>query len=1656
MKAKIPSRLVSLLLTVAMLITCLSGLVITAGAEELPLYVEVTQHPGNANVPVNLSAIGDLDWAHPSSNTVRMENPPSGALISYKNLSTYPNSQQSDSPFRMSWTGGTPTATGTNSRLGLVFNSDVSIETLPGVECGYSFTVAPMPVDGSLQFLTNGWNVSRKLTITDTDTGAVLYADDLSVTDSTAQFYKVNLAKDQSVTVKAVFTGKSHAYGNVTLNAVMISSKQIADKRALTAALAAADAINRGAFTVASLAVLDTAVTAGRAVAASETAAQTEIKAAAEAIQAALNALEAKPPQVSYVTYSGGAGSVPVNLTTLGDIDWMYFNDPDVRKAPGDNSLISYRNLNTSYAMSFQGDSIFSTSWTDGATTATATGLTRGRVFNSSTSGTTVTGECGFETTIAALPQDASIWVYNNIWHATRSFTVYDADSNEVLYTDTMSIAGDSNSLPRVYRINGEKGKSYRIKSVMTAKTHNYGNVTLNAVVVNSYLWADRSALDAKITMAAGLNRNDYTTASFAALDEALNTGRTVSSDYKSTAAMISEAAAAIVTAMDALVPRFNVTPETMATLIANASGADLNVYTAASQNALTQAISAAQTALDNNTNMVVAYGALVGAVRALVPSGQYTYQTMSGLTGSFGWDGDKHAPIAYIDGSYRLRDGGTRYITFGVPNIPSKIDWTLAEGYLPCYVSAFETANLNVSIENFADKLIFNDNPFEVTYSRMTVTNKTEVTQILPPVSTALVPLNASAEELFVAPGETVVRDYAIFSDRFGGSYAFPSDTALGAAGGYDEHYAHMKAYWEDRVSDIIDLDLPDNELVNAYKAGFIFTHLIKDADALHVGENGYDMLFDHDTMGIVATLLTLGDYKDARTFLLTLPAEAQYIDAKWKYSWPFALYYLKSGDSDYVKTRYSVIRSNTREIHTDRITVNGVPYSGIMKSTFNIDSQGYWLIDDWSSLFGLSTYAWLSEELAKTETDETQIQYYLDEAAWALAEYDDLLAVVDKQLEETLEKYDLNYLPVSILEPNTANRCADPRDANWAAHLLFGRWAWDGYLFGARQEGLNLDLIDDTYTYGFDRLAGILPSYDFGGYPHGFYSSAYNAGYGSAGLRGTEWRDSGIKAYQFMINYAQSSPYGWWEGVNYPTASNPWSIADSSNGGVGATPGGGGSCQHMWGQSVASKMLVDALVSETGNRDLILGRGVPAEWLFDGEHYSVSNFPISYGKRFGYDLSVEDKTVTITFTGDKPEGCYYIDLPAAIGNIASVTGGSFDFESGRVTVENTTDTVTITLKKYPADSRELKKSITSAQKVDTSLYTKASVKRLTDAIATAQDYIANGANQATFDAAQAAIASAVAALVPYEKYKAFFGYTAGNRNNDYTFGQTSDQVRRYQTFTMNATETSTRINLRVTKRGSPSDLIVELWSARNGVPQTMLKTVTVPVSEVNGNGITTVNFVYDFVAGQQYALALSQVTKSNSNNYNWTTMLPRVATEQFGKYTGTAWVAENNLGTGWMEIESYLYTKRELESLIEKFEPMVKAGSEQAAVLIDAAVVLENADATAEEVAAAYAAIETAFYSPVQKLTLNVPANVRIARATTQNINISWNPASYLAGLSVASSNSSVVTATISANNLGAATIRLTALRTGTAVVTVKANDGTGTVAAMLVTVS
>ncbi len=689
--------------------------------------------------------------------------------------------------------------------------------------------------------------------------------------------------------------------------------------------------------------------------------------------------------------------------------------------------------------------------------------------------------------------------------------------------------------------------------------------------------------------------------------------------------------------------------------------------------------------------------------------AGKYSYESYPSLQSIIGWEGDRNAAFVYPDGSFNLR---TRDLTvnFGVPGAEN-INWYYKEGYLPCSVSEYEKDGIRYTIETFGDKLVFEKDAdagikkkatYVMFYSRMTAVNTTEETKALPQVSTDLMmPLNDAAKNATeIAAGATVVRDWCIAGDQFN-RYGkvltnwLSNDVMAPFVGTFDEHYEHMKTYWNDRLSAIVDIkELPSGaeELIDAFKLGYIYMMIIKDGDSLLVGEGEYDdWTFDHDFIGELATLAEFGDFTDFEKYLQWGIDHKQYPDAYYKCSWPFAVYLQKTGDLEMVRRWWGENKTCANgwegiQVYTRRIEEQRTGPEGIMQWSNAIDSEGYWLVDNWSALFGLTTYKYLADALGETE-----------ESKWAEEQYNDLKKSVEAYLTKTMEAYDnFQYLPIDMTQPNPLGKRRDALDGNWAAHFMFGRWGWDGYLWGAEQEGMMLDLIDNTYAYGFWRQEKAYfgaVGYSFGGYPG--YSSGYNAGYGSTALRGEEYRDQAIKSYLWMIENTMTGPYAWNECIEQVED-------DSASWLTNHATGRFGSCPHAWGISVNNKALVESMIAEMADGTRIIGRGVPKNWIADGEKIEVDNIPVAGGQRMGLAITTEGAAVTLTLTGDTSKPVSF-ELPIFVNNIASVEGElTFDNATGVVTVPAGTTTVTVNLTDaagYVDPEAEAKKEAREAQ---------------------------------------------------------------------------------------------------------------------------------------------------------------------------------------------------------------------------------------------------------------------------------------------------------------------------------------------------------------------
>ena len=95
----------------------------------------------------------------------------------------------------------------------------------------------------------------------------------------------------------------------------------------------------------------------------------------------------------------------------------------------------------------------------------------------------------------------------------------------------------------------------------------------------------------------------------------------------------------------------------------------------------------------------------------------------------------------------------------------------------------------------------------------------------------------------------------------------------AMAAAGGFDEHYTHMRSFWNTQLDGIAEVSVPDTSLSDAYKSGFIYTEIARSGNHLNTGVNGYESEFSHDVIGILANMFTQGYFTDAHALLLMRP---------------------------------------------------------------------------------------------------------------------------------------------------------------------------------------------------------------------------------------------------------------------------------------------------------------------------------------------------------------------------------------------------------------------------------------------------------------------------------------------------------------------------------------------------------------------------------------------------------------------------------------------------------------------------------------------------------------------------------------------------------------------------------------------------------------
>ena len=115
------------------------------------------------------------------------------------------------------------------------------------------------------------------------------------------------------------------------------------------------------------------------------------------------------------------------------------------------------------------------------------------------------------------------------------------------------------------------------------------------------------------------------------------------------------------------------------------------------------------------------------------------------------------------------------------------------------------------------------------------------------------------------------------------------------------------------------------------------------------------------------------------------------------------------------------------------------------------------------------------------------------------------------------------------------------------------------------------------------------------------------------------------------------------------------------------------------MWGQSTATKVLWDSLIVQKADSTLLIGRGMPAEWIDSGKKTVIRDYPLNGGRKIGFSLVSSNDTVTLALTGDGAGTCEAIlDLIGLRGNIESASC-EYDSERGVVMIPKGVTQVTV-----------------------------------------------------------------------------------------------------------------------------------------------------------------------------------------------------------------------------------------------------------------------------------------------------------------------------------------------------------------------------------------
>ncbi|GGP18931.1 beta strand repeat-containing protein [Silvimonas iriomotensis] len=454
---------------------------------------------GNSNATLsNLTTEGVLDWVHWGDTNLNRKTGVTAQISTYTAVGSGTVTRYNNDPRALSWTDGTPTATGSNG-------DGVYIS---GTNNGFSITAPADTTSRILVVHVGGWNSGGKLTAHLSDGSAADFVD--TTTTVTGQYdrnytltYKAGSAT-QTLTVKWVMASGT---GNVTLNGAGLSNQPLiyansgtAQSTAVnttfgnglqalvtdsngkvqngisvtfTAPASGASASFGGKSVVTLVTDANGLATTAQPLANTQSGSYVVTATTAGATTPASYSLTNTAATAGTLTGSSNSATTTFNLTTEGMTDWSHWGEATLIKKSGGTGQIGTYQVVGSGTNTLYTDDLRALSWSDGTPTASATTNHDG-VYVAGTGN-------GYSISVPASTTAHTLVVHVGGWKSGGKLTAHLADGSAADFTDTTPTS--TGQYDRTYTLNytASGTTTLTVTWVMVSGT---GNVTLSGAAL--------------------------------------------------------------------------------------------------------------------------------------------------------------------------------------------------------------------------------------------------------------------------------------------------------------------------------------------------------------------------------------------------------------------------------------------------------------------------------------------------------------------------------------------------------------------------------------------------------------------------------------------------------------------------------------------------------------------------------------------------------------------------------------------------------------------------------------------------------------------------------------------------------------------------------------------------------------------------------------------------------------------------------------------------------------------------------------------------------------------------------------------------------------------------------------------------------------------